>query len=60
MSNWDDEDFEPTIPVAAPVLVDQWEGEDEEEEVKDSWEDFGSEEKKVSHITIPISGVHCA
>ena len=47
MSNWDDEDFEPAIPVAPPALVDKWEGEDEEEEVKDSWEQIGDEQKKV-------------
>ena len=30
MSNWDDEDFEPTI--AVPISKGKWEGEDEDDE----------------------------
>ncbi|CAG0914752.1 unnamed protein product [Notodromas monacha] len=43
MASWDDEDFQPSLP--APKITDKWEGEDEEE-VKDSWEDFGESAEK--------------
>ena len=47
-ADWDADSFEPaepTIPKAA-VAINKWEGEDEEEEVKDSWEDEDNEEEK--------------
>ncbi|XP_065576707.1 eukaryotic translation initiation factor 3 subunit J-like [Artemia franciscana] len=43
--DWENEDFEPP-PVPVPRRVgDKWEGEDEDEPVKDSWEDEEAEEK---------------
>ncbi|KAH9520191.1 Eukaryotic translation initiation factor 3 subunit J [Bulinus truncatus] len=44
MDEWEQEDFEPKIIPGVPV-TDKWEGEDEEEDVKESWED-DEEEKK--------------
>nr|CAG4652391.1 EOG090X0OQM [Triops cancriformis] len=35
----DSEAFEPAVAVPVPGKTDRWEGEDEEEPVKDSWED---------------------
>nr|CAG4635249.1 EOG090X0OQM [Alona affinis] len=40
--DWESEDFEPGLPAAVPAVAiksDRWEGEDEEEPVKESWED---------------------
>lgn len=51
MENWDDENFEPpTIKVAADTL-NKWEGEDEEEDVKDNWEDE-DEEKPQEEVKV--------
>lgn len=52
--SWDADNFEPNEPAAAKkpaaALLDKWEGEDEEEDVKDNWddeeEDKGGEEKQ--------------
>nr|CAG4641421.1 EOG090X0OQM [Eulimnadia texana] len=44
--DWDAEDYEPTIPVKAAAISDKWEGEDEEEPIKESWDDDEDEEKK--------------
>uniref|UniRef100_T1J3U0 Eukaryotic translation initiation factor 3 subunit J n=1 Tax=Strigamia maritima TaxID=126957 RepID=T1J3U0_STRMM len=35
---WDGEDFEPKT-FATPRVVDKWEGEDEDDDVKDNWDD---------------------
>ncbi|XP_017314240.1 eukaryotic translation initiation factor 3 subunit J-B [Ictalurus punctatus] len=47
--SWDAEEFEPNEPLkTAPVLLkDRWEGEDEEDDVKDNWDDDDEEEQKV-------------
>ncbi|KAI8481395.1 Eukaryotic translation initiation factor 3 subunit J [Branchiostoma belcheri] len=46
MADWDSEDFEPAIPVAS-AGTDKWEGEDEDDDVKDNWDDEDeSDEKK--------------
>uniref|UniRef100_A0A8C6SBK0 Eukaryotic translation initiation factor 3 subunit J n=1 Tax=Neogobius melanostomus TaxID=47308 RepID=A0A8C6SBK0_9GOBI len=52
MADWDAESFETEEPTKkAPVLVlDKWEGEDEEEDVKDNWDDEEEEEKKVVKV----------
>ncbi|GCC18085.1 eukaryotic translation initiation factor 3 subunit J-A-like [Chiloscyllium punctatum] len=42
---WDD-DFQTQGPVNKPVIVDRWEGEDEDDDVKDNWDD-DEEEKKI-------------
>ncbi|KAI8793368.1 eukaryotic translation initiation factor 3 subunit J-like isoform X2 [Biomphalaria glabrata] len=44
MDEWEQEDFEPKVTPGAPV-TDKWEGEDEEEDVKDNWEDEDDEKK---------------
>nr|CAB3241697.1 eukaryotic translation initiation factor 3 subunit J-A-like [Phallusia mammillata] len=41
MDNWDDEDFEPKVP----VVSDKWEGEDADEDLKDNWDDDEEEDK---------------
>ncbi|KAE8753125.1 hypothetical protein FOCC_FOCC000048 [Frankliniella occidentalis] len=48
MSDWDADDYvapEPATSVKA-VTINKWEGEDEEEDVKDNWEDEDNEEEK--------------
>jgi len=46
--DWDNDSFEPEVPLPTKkaVVLDKWEGEDEEEDVKDNWDDE-EEEKKV-------------
>ncbi|XP_069799511.1 eukaryotic translation initiation factor 3 subunit J isoform X2 [Dendropsophus ebraccatus] len=47
--SWEVDDFEPEEPVvkAGPITVkDRWEGEDEEEDVKDNWDDEEDAENK--------------
>jgi len=48
MADWDDDEFEPEDPnkVVAPVKNDKWEGEDEDDDVKDAWDADSDEEKK--------------
>nr|CAG4638908.1 EOG090X0OQM [Cyclestheria hislopi] len=51
---WDADDFVPPVPNVAPALTvksDRWEGEDEEEPVKESWEDEEVDDKKDSKTT---------
>ncbi|XP_066514505.1 eukaryotic translation initiation factor 3 subunit J-B-like [Hoplias malabaricus] len=46
--SWDADNFEPSEPVKNTVgLKDRWEGEDEEDDVKDNWDDDEEEEQKV-------------
>ncbi|KAI7814729.1 eukaryotic translation initiation factor 3 subunit J-B [Triplophysa rosa] len=46
--SWDVDNLEPSEPLknAAGLLVDKWEGEDEDEDVKDNWDDDEEEEKE--------------
>jgi len=48
MADWDDEEFEPEDPTKtqAPARTDKWEGEDEDDDVKDAWDADSDEEKK--------------
>ncbi|CAH1164753.1 unnamed protein product [Phaedon cochleariae] len=47
MESWDDEDFElAAAPGVPPVVVNKWEGEDEDDEVKESWEDEDEEKQE--------------
>ncbi|XP_058485583.1 eukaryotic translation initiation factor 3 subunit J-B [Solea solea] len=52
MADWDADNFELEEPTktataaAAAAVLDKWEGEDEEEDVKDNWDDEEEEEKK--------------
>ncbi|XP_045603805.1 eukaryotic translation initiation factor 3 subunit J isoform X2 [Procambarus clarkii] len=44
---WDADDYEP--PTAAPpVPTDKWDGEDEEDEIKDNWDDEDEEKEKAA------------
>ncbi|KAF5904402.1 eukaryotic translation initiation factor 3 subunit J-B-like isoform X1, partial [Clarias magur] len=46
--SWDADNFEPSEPLNRPAgLQDRWEGEDEEDDVKDNWDDEEEEEQKV-------------
>ena len=51
MAEWDDDNFEPQGLVAGGELSNKWEGEDEEDEVKDNWEDE-EEEKKLEEAPV--------
>nr|XP_023673135.1 eukaryotic translation initiation factor 3 subunit J-A-like isoform X1 [Paramormyrops kingsleyae] len=46
--SWDTDNFEPDEPIkkaaAAAAALDRWEGEDEEEDVKDNWDDDDEKE----------------
>ncbi|PSN46705.1 hypothetical protein C0J52_14442 [Blattella germanica] len=43
---WDADNFEPKEIKGTSVVANKWEGEDEEDDVKDNWEDEEEEEKK--------------
>ncbi|XP_053348217.1 eukaryotic translation initiation factor 3 subunit J-B [Clarias gariepinus] len=46
--SWDADNFEPNeLLNKSAVLQDRWEGEDEEDDVKDNWDDEEEEEQKV-------------
>lgn len=51
-ADWENEDFEPPV-IKKPILhTDRWEGEDEDEDVKDNWDDEEEEkEEKPEQIT---------
>nr|SVE76820.1 EOG090X0OQM [Daphnia longispina] len=52
------EDFEPPVPVpvtATAIVSDKWEGEDEDEPVKDSWEDEETENKPAEVKAAPTA-----
>lgn len=50
--SWDADNFEPDQPIkAAAGLQDKWEGEDEEDDVKDNWDDDEEEKKDEAQIT---------
>ncbi|XP_072320604.1 eukaryotic translation initiation factor 3 subunit J-B [Eucyclogobius newberryi] len=49
MADWDADSFDPEEPInkkAPPPVLDKWEGEDEDEDVKDNWDDEEEEEAK--------------
>jgi len=43
--DWEAEDFEPGARVAAAVVADKWEGEDEDADVRDNWDEEDEEEE---------------
>ncbi|CAJ1049755.1 eukaryotic translation initiation factor 3 subunit J-B [Xyrichtys novacula] len=45
MADWDAENFEPEEPIKKAAVIDKWEGEDEEEDVKDNWDDEEEEDE---------------
>ncbi|XP_030270374.1 eukaryotic translation initiation factor 3 subunit J-B [Sparus aurata] len=56
MADWDAETFEPEEPIkkaaaTAAAMVDKWEGEDEDEDVKDNWDDEDEDEEKKAGMT---------
>ncbi|KAK5915417.1 hypothetical protein OYC64_015670 [Pagothenia borchgrevinki] len=46
MADWDAETFEPEEPNKKAAVVDKWEGEDDEDDVKDNWDDDEEEKEK--------------
>ncbi|CAL8246778.1 unnamed protein product [Lota lota] len=46
MADWDADNFEPDEPIKKAAVQDKWEGEDEDDDVKDNWDDDDEEEKK--------------
>ncbi|XP_041464326.1 eukaryotic translation initiation factor 3 subunit J-like [Lytechinus variegatus] len=46
MADWEDDDFDPDAGFAKATTGDKWEGEDEEEDVKDDWAASDEEEEK--------------
>ncbi|XP_076855496.1 eukaryotic translation initiation factor 3 subunit J-B [Brachyhypopomus gauderio] len=50
--SWDADNFEPNEPMkSSAVLQDKWEGEDEEDDVKDNWDDE-EEEKEETKVEV--------
>ncbi|XP_077988807.1 eukaryotic translation initiation factor 3 subunit J-A-like isoform X3 [Glandiceps talaboti] len=46
MADWDAEDFDPEAGLNAAAAGDKWEGEDEDDDVKDSWDVESDDEDK--------------
>ncbi|KAM8877782.1 LOW QUALITY PROTEIN: eukaryotic translation initiation factor 3 subunit J-B [Synchiropus picturatus] len=46
MADWDADNYEPEEPIKKAAALDKWEGEDEDEDVKDNWDDEEEEEVK--------------
>ncbi|XP_046897761.1 eukaryotic translation initiation factor 3 subunit J-B [Hypomesus transpacificus] len=44
-ADWDNDNFEHLEPIPKAVVLDKWEGEDEEDDVKDNWDDEEEEKK---------------
>merc|ERR1712242_212607 len=47
MADWDADDFDPDADgkLSAPKLTDKWDGEDEDDDIKDAWDAESEEEK---------------
>lgn len=54
MADWDADNFE---PIKKAAVLDKWEGEDEEEDVKDNWDDDEEEEEKTEEAKKPETKV---
>ncbi|XP_029354349.1 eukaryotic translation initiation factor 3 subunit J-B [Echeneis naucrates] len=50
MADWDAENFEPEEPIKKAAALDKWEGEDEDEDVKDNWDDEDEDEEKKAEV----------
>ncbi|KAM9861221.1 eukaryotic translation initiation factor 3 subunit J-B [Aulostomus maculatus] len=50
MADWDADNFEPDEPIKKAAALDKWEGEDEDEDVKDNWDDEEDEESKKKEV----------
>ncbi|XP_048887325.1 eukaryotic translation initiation factor 3 subunit J-B isoform X2 [Brienomyrus brachyistius] len=46
LDSWDADNFEPDEPIKKAAVLDKWEGEDEEEDVKDNWDDEEEEKEE--------------
>ncbi|XP_026058693.1 eukaryotic translation initiation factor 3 subunit J-A isoform X1 [Carassius auratus] len=44
--DWDADSFDPEEPIKKAAVHDKWEGEDEDDDVKDNWDDDEEEEKE--------------
>ncbi|XP_018602266.1 eukaryotic translation initiation factor 3 subunit J-A-like [Scleropages formosus] len=60
VDSWDADNFEPDEPIQKAAALDRWEGEDEEEDVKENWDDEDEDEKaemkkqgKLAEVKIP-------
>ncbi|XP_075877513.1 eukaryotic translation initiation factor 3 subunit J-B [Nelusetta ayraudi] len=51
MADWESDNFEPKEPTNNAATVDKWEGEDEEEDVKDNWDDEDEGDEKKAEVT---------
>lgn len=45
MTDWDDDDFEAAAPKTVAKVTDKWDGEDEDDDIKDDWEASSEEEE---------------
>jgi len=46
MADWDDDEFEPEDPIKVTAQrTDKWDGEDEDEDIKDAWDESDDESK---------------
>uniref|UniRef100_A0A3B5B880 Eukaryotic translation initiation factor 3 subunit J n=1 Tax=Stegastes partitus TaxID=144197 RepID=A0A3B5B880_9TELE len=50
MADWDADNFEPEEPIKKAAGLDKWEGEDEDEDVKDNWDDEDEEDEKKTEV----------
>nr|XP_020464560.1 eukaryotic translation initiation factor 3 subunit J [Monopterus albus] len=50
MADWDADNFEPEEPIKKAAALDKWEGEDEDEDVKDNWDDEDEEDEKKEEV----------
>ncbi|XP_030621521.1 eukaryotic translation initiation factor 3 subunit J-A isoform X1 [Chanos chanos] len=53
--SWDADSFEPEEPIKKAAIHDKWEGEDEDDDVKDNWDDEEDEEKVTEKKTVQSS-----
>ncbi|XP_031604571.1 eukaryotic translation initiation factor 3 subunit J-B [Oreochromis aureus] len=53
MADWDADNFEPEEPIKKAAALDKWEGEDEDEDVKDNWDDDEEDEEKKTDVKKP-------
>ncbi|KAG7244350.1 hypothetical protein INR49_004050 [Caranx melampygus] len=50
MADWDADNFEPEEPIKKAAALDKWEGEDEDEDVKDNWDDEDEDDEKKAEV----------
>eukprot|EP00066_Takifugu_rubripes_P019191 XP_011608457.1 PREDICTED: eukaryotic translation initiation factor 3 subunit J isoform X1 [Takifugu rubripes] len=51
MADWDADTYEPKEPLKKATTMDKWEGEDEDEDIKDNWDDEDEDEEKKAEMT---------